>query len=161
MCAKNNTHIYVVQTSNNRVIAVYDSIVACCHRMKLCALATRAFQSQQNGPVTRMWRLCQVLPSQKNVWSVQFIVKTRACCCNPSTGVAWNVRFVTNTMRAKNNTHIYVARTSNNRVIVAHDLYCCMLSQCEALHTCHSGFPITSNTLLKNFDNQTRFYILG
>ena len=40
--------------------------------------------------------------------------------------------------------HIYVARTSNNRVIAAHDLYCCLLPQCEALHTCHSGFPIAT-----------------
>jgi len=31
--------------------------------------------------------------------------------------------------------HIYVARTSNNRVIAAHELYCCLLPQREALHT--------------------------
>jgi len=33
--------------------------------VKLCALATWAFQSQQHGAVTKMWRLCQVQPSQK------------------------------------------------------------------------------------------------
>ena len=38
--------------------------------------------------------------------------------------------------------HIYMARTSNNRVIAACDLYCCLLPQCEALRTCRSGFPI-------------------
>jgi len=37
MCTKNYTHIYVVRTSNNRVI----SIVACCHSVKLCALSDR------------------------------------------------------------------------------------------------------------------------
>jgi len=29
-------------------------------------------------------------------------------------------------------------------VIAAHDLYCCLLPQCEALHTCRSGFPIVT-----------------
>jgi len=33
---------------------------------------------------------------------------------------------------------------TENRVIMAYDLYCCLLPQCEALHTCHSGFPITT-----------------
>jgi len=50
-----------------------------------------------------------------------------------SVGVALNARFTTNGMCAKNNT-IYMARTSNNK-IAAHDLYCCLLPQCEALHT--------------------------
>jgi len=35
-------------------------------------------------------------------------------CCNLSADVALNVRFTTNEMCAKNNTHIYVVRTSNN-----------------------------------------------
>ena len=47
-------------------------------------------------------------------------------------------------MRAKNNTHIYVAQTSNNRVIAACDLYCCVLPQCKALRTCCSDFLITT-----------------
>ena len=40
--------------------------------------------------------------------------------------------------------HIYVARTCNNRVIMACELYCCLLPQCEALRTCRSGFPIAT-----------------
>jgi len=27
---------------------------------------------------------------------------------------------------------------------MAYDLYCCLRPQCEALHTCHSGFPIAT-----------------
>ena len=54
------------------------------------------------------------------------------------------MRFTTNGRCAKNNTHIYVARTSNNRVIMACDLYCCLLPRCEALRTCRSGFPIAT-----------------
>jgi len=38
----NNTHIYVVRTSNNRVI----SIVACCRSVMLCAHVAWAFRSQ-------------------------------------------------------------------------------------------------------------------
>jgi len=43
-----------------------------------------------------------------------------------------------------------VARTSNNRVIMACELHCCLLPQCEALRTCRSGFPIA--TLLTWFN---------
>ena len=30
------------------------------------------------------------------------------------------------------------------REIAMHDLYCCLLPQCEALRTCRSGFPIAT-----------------
>ena len=40
--------------------------------------------------------------------------------------------------------YMYVARTSNNRVIMACELYCCLLSRCEALRMCRSGFPNTT-----------------
>jgi len=65
---------------------------------------------------------------------------------NLSVGVALNVRFTTNGMCTKNNTHIYVARTSNNRVISSGDLYCCLLPQCEALRTCPVG-PADHNSI--------------
>jgi len=65
-------------------------------------------------------------------------------CCNLSVDVALNVRFTMNGMCVKNNTHMYVVRTSNNRVISLGDLYCCLLPQCEALRTCCSGFPIAT-----------------
>jgi len=41
------------------------SVVACCHRAKLCEHGARDFRSQQNGAVTRMWRSCGVQPSHK------------------------------------------------------------------------------------------------
>jgi len=40
--------------------------------------------------------------------------------------------------------YIYVAQTSNNRVIAACYLYSCLLPQREALRTCRSGFPIAT-----------------
>jgi len=42
-----------------------NSIVACCHGAKLCAHTAWDFRSQQNGAVTRMWRLRRVQPSHK------------------------------------------------------------------------------------------------
>ena len=70
------------------------------------------------------------------------------CCkyCNLSVSVVLNVRFATNRMYVKNNTHIYVSQTSRNRMSTTWDLYCCLLPQCdcEALHICCPGFPITT-----------------
>ena len=37
--------------------------------------------------------------------------------------------------------------TSNNKVISPDDFYCCLLPQCEALHTCRSGFPIAAHEI--------------
>ena len=54
-------------------------------------------------------------------------------CDSPRTGCAW-----------RTTPYIYVARISNNRVIMACELYCCLLPQCEALRMCRSGFPIAT-----------------
>ena len=74
----------------------------------------------------------------QNLWIFYSIIY----CCNLSGGVALIVWFITNGMCVKNNTIMYVARTSNNRVISSGDLYSCLLPRCEALRTCRSGFPI-------------------
>jgi len=50
---------------------------------------------------------------------------------SPRTGYAW-----------RTSTHIYVSRTSRNRMSTTWDLSCCLLPQCEALHTCCSVFPM-------------------
>jgi len=47
MCAKNYTHIYVARTSKLEWLWRMIYIVACCHSVKLCALAARAFRLQQ------------------------------------------------------------------------------------------------------------------
>ena len=46
--------------------------------------------------------------------------------------------------------YMYVARTSNNRVISSGDLYCCLLPRCEVLRTCRSGFPIATLRIQQN-----------
>jgi len=69
-------------------------------------------------------------------------VVLRCMCDSPRTGCA-----------PKNN-NIYVARTSNNRVIMACELYCCLLPRCEALRICRSGFPIA--TVVDWWSNQRR-----
>jgi len=65
-------------------------------------------------------------------------------CCNFSGGVALIVWFTTNGLCVKNSTIIYVARASNSKRDCEHDLYCCLLPQCEALHTCRLRFPIAT-----------------
>jgi len=54
-------------------------------------------------------------------------------CDSPRTGCA-----------RRRTPYIYVVRTSNNSVIMACELYCCLLPQCEALRICRSGFPIAT-----------------
>jgi len=53
----------------------------------------------------------------KNVQPGRFIVKRRWCCCILAGGVALIVWFTLNRMCVKNNTIMYVSRTSNNSVI--------------------------------------------
>jgi len=128
----------VVRTSNYRVIAERELL--------LLAAMVRSFAhmplgiSDHNKMV--LWPGCggRAVWSlhKKNVRSVRFVVKRR-CCCNISGGVTLNVWFTTNGMCAKNN-NIYVTWTSSDRVIAAHELYCCLLPRCKALRTCCSGF---------------------
>ena len=54
------------------------------------------------------------------------------------------MRFTTNRVCVKNNTHIYVVRTSRNWMSTVCDLYFCLLPQCEVLCTFHSGFAIAT-----------------
>jgi len=87
------------------------------------------------------------------VRSVQFIAKRRGYYCNLSVGIAFKVRFTTNGMCTMSNIQIYVARTSNNRVISLSDLYCCLLQQCEALPTCCSSFDRNTRNILPYIDS--------
>ena len=144
MCAKNkNICMWREQAIewSRRVI----SIVACCHSAKLCAHATRDFQSQQNGAATRTWSSCRVRPLHKehaisavrrkkgrDVVATSLVVFCWLCD-SPRTGCAQR--------RAP---YIYVARTSNKRVILSGDLYCCLLPRCKALRIWRSGFPIAT-----------------
>jgi len=79
-------------------------------------------------------------PQPADICKGKMVVTCCCTCCNLSAGVALNMWFTTNRMCVKNNTHVYVTRTSNNRVIMACDLYCCLLPQCEVLRTCHSDY---------------------
>ena len=137
-------YMCVARTNNSRVI----SIVACCHSAKLWAHAARDFRSQQSGAVTRMWRSCGVQPSHEECAIGVLLCKKegilsqrlRWCCVDCMIHHELDVR--------EEQKYMYVARTSNNRVISSGDLYCCLLPQCEALRTCRSGFPIARIVLL-------------
>jgi len=144
MCAKNKNicmwHEQAIIEWSRRVI----SIAACCHGAKFCAHAARDFRSQQNGAVTRMWRSCYVQPSHKEraIGVVRckkegMLLQTLRWRCVEC--VIHHERDVREEQK-----YVYVARTSNNRVISSGDLYCCLLPRCEALRTCRSGFPIAT-----------------
>jgi len=121
----------------------------CCCLLSRCeALRTcRSGFSDRNRMV--LWPGCEGCAEfslhTKNMRSVWFVVKRRGCCCNLSGGVALIVGFTTKGICVKNN-NIYAWREQAIiREIVTHDLYCCLLSQCEALRTCHSGFSDRNN----------------
>ena len=69
----------------------------------------------------------------KSEKSAQWCLKKSDCgqfiCCNLSVGVVLNVRLTTNGMYVRNNTHIYVAQRSINRISTCY-LYCWLLPQC-------------------------------
>ena len=150
MCTKNNTHIYVAKTSNNSDLVGWSLLLLAATVRSFVHLPLRL--STHNKMV--LWPVCEGharynLP-KKNVRSVRFVIERRGYCFNLSTGVALNGQFTMNGMWVKNNTHIYVAQTSNNRVISSGHLYCCLLPQCKAFRTCCLGFPITTPETFTN-----------
>jgi len=96
--------------TSKRVIMTCD---LCCCLLPQCE-AMRTCSS--TFPITSKWCCGHDV-------KVVLVVKRRGCCCNLSVGVVLNVWFTKNGMCAKNNTHIYVAETSNRRVIVACNLW--------------------------------------
>ena len=101
-CARRTTSLYTWrEQALTEWLRCMISIVACCHSVKLCALAARVFRSQQNDAVTRMWRSCQVQLSQKEcAIGVVLIVKRRWmllqplrwCCIECAIHHEWDVR---------------------------------------------------------------------
>jgi len=115
MCAKNNTHIlvYVAWTSNSRVISsgdLYYCLLPQCETLCTC----RSGFSVVLCPGCEDHARCSL--HKKNVLSVWFVVNRR-CSCNLLVDTVLNVRFTMNGMCTKNKTHIYVAWTSNKKVI--------------------------------------------
>ena len=63
MCVKNNTH--VSRTSRNKMSTttdLYCCLLPQCEALRCCC---SDFPITKNGALTRMWRWCQVQPSQK------------------------------------------------------------------------------------------------
>ena len=89
ICAKNNTHLHVARTT--KVI----SIIACCHSVKLCALAAWAFRSQQmQTSPARMWPQHHLPPQAlklqkgKSCW-----VNGASCLSKGTIGTAPNMKW--------------------------------------------------------------------
>ena len=58
------------------------------------------------------------------------------CCVDCVIHHEWDVR--------EEQHHTYMCREQAIRVIMACELYCCLLPQYEALRICRSGFPIAT-----------------
>ena len=93
------------------------------------------------GILLNCWLLLSISEKMKDVsvklGKISIVANTwlvlRWMCDSPRTGCARRI------------TLIYTWREqANNRVMVACNLYCCLLPQCEALHACRSGFPIAT-----------------
>ena len=120
-------------------LTLFRSCYAC--EQLLSALSYIYQYDTRSRSTNNVWAACVTLEITKYQPKIQ---KLSACiCCNQSVGVALNVWFTTNGMFAKNNTHIHVARTSNNRVITACDLCCCLLPQCDAARAFRSQHVAT------------------
>jgi len=65
------------------------SVVACCHIVKLCIFVAWAFQPQQSGALTRMWRWCQVQHSQKECAIVAVLQKRGAVVATSQLMLRW------------------------------------------------------------------------
>jgi len=90
--------------------------------------------------------LCRVQPSHREraIGAVctkeeMLLQPLRWCCIDCVIHHEWDVH--------EEQQYIYVVRTSNNRVIAACELRCCLLPRCKALCTCRSAFPIAIVTL--------------
>jgi len=108
-----------------------------------CAKLHTVVASNNGDHLTRSLYYCLLAPHM-SIWvlfftHIPFVVVATSpvvlcwLCDSPRMGCAW-----------RTTPYIYVERTSNNRVIMACELYCCLLPQCEALRICRSGFSIAT-----------------
>jgi len=139
---KEQHQIYVARTSNNRVIMACElncCLLPQCKVLRIClsgfSIATKWCCDQGVKVVT-----CETFTKKRAVSAVR--CKKEGMLLQP---LGW--RCAECAVQHERNVredqyHMYVGRTNNNRVIMA--LYCCLLPECEALHTCCSGFPIAT-----------------
>ena len=92
------------------------------------------------------------VPEMHTVGQIAVLQPLRWCCVDCVIHHERDVR--------KEQKYMYVARTSNNRVISSGDLYYCLLPRCEALRTCRSGFPIATAASHINISHQNQGWLL-
>jgi len=149
MYMKNNTHIYVSQTSRNRMGTKWDlccSLLPHCEALHACCLGfpiTIKWWFDQDVKVvpgaTFTKRMCNRCGSLQKAGALLQLLSW--CCVESVIHHKWDVREEQHTYA------VYVTWTSNNRVISSGDLYYCFLPQCEALCTCRSSFLITTQEI--------------
>ena len=145
MYMKNNTIIYVARASNSERDCEHNlfcCLLPWCDAWRTChsgfPIVTK-WCSDQDGEVVlssaftqRMCDRCDSLQKGGDVVATSPVV-LRLLCDSLRTGCAWRITPL-----------LYIVWASNSKRDWKHDLYCCLLPQCEALRTCHSGFPIAT-----------------
>jgi len=125
---------------------LYCCLLPQCEALRTCR---SGFRSQQNGAVTGISRLCQVQTSQKEcaIGPVRckkewMILQTfRRSCIECAIHHERLHGRTMNRMCAKNNTHIWHEQAIIDWICGAWS-HCCLMPECEASRTCHSGFAI-------------------
>jgi len=145
VCTQGNEHfllqwcLWLVQISCFDCVA----LLCCLSRIKCSQLAEvdlRFCFSLMGHQGTLSWHLIIAQHLRIVIVAVGLLQPLHWCCVECVIQHERDVR--------KEQHHIYVAWTSNNRVIMAHDLYCCLVPQCEALPTCRLGFRIATGLML-------------
>jgi len=80
-------------------------------------------------------------PAITRQWTLTLLQPLRWCCVDCAIHHERDVREEQKYMYAWREQAIV-------REITTHDLYCCLLPQCEALRTCRSGFPIATTSMI-------------
>jgi len=105
------------------------------------------------SPLQIFWKIPLVAPLEKILLTPMVRVRLRVYlkCLGLLQPLRWHcVECVTHHKRdvRKEQQYVYMAWTSNNRVIMACELYCCSLPQYEALRTCCSSFSDRNKMVL-------------
>jgi len=117
-----------------------------CEGRARCGLHTKNVQSVRfvvkrrdavaTSPLALRWMYdsprtgCARSKIPKYMWREQAIIEWSWCVSDDDEGTSmWTIECIDERPQ---------------RVIMARDLYCCLRPQCEALRTCHSGFPIAT-----------------
>ena len=102
-----------------------------------CMFTSQSFLILRN----KIQQQCMTNAATVPIWKHKSVLQPLQWCCVEC--VIHHERDV-----RKEQQYIYMVRTGNNRMIAAHELYCCLLPQCKALCSWRSGFSDHNKVVL-------------